>query len=143
MGNTTLGFLGDGEYTEYVTLHGDGNATITDNDCSKDSSLAIMPLYLSDADGTDVFDYGGVTKTITLTGVYLNESKANIVGWIADVENLQQGHQDNDSGYPLYFNDDIRGGLWVKVLSFSSTYTEAEPTKLRWNLKLVQSSTNA
>ena len=126
-----------------IVIDNGGNAVVTENDCKKESNLAIMPLYLSDADATDVFDYGGVVKTITLTGVYLNESKATIVGWIADVENLQQGHQDNDSGYPLYFNDDIRGGIWVKVLSFSSTYTEGDPFRVSWTLKLAESSENA
>ena len=145
MVDTKLGFVnaaGD-DYTEYVTLHDGDNAIIKENSCKKDSSLAIMPLYLSDSDKTDVFDYGGVTKLISLSGVYINESKASIVSWINDVENMQQGHQDVDAGYPLMLVDDVRGTIWVKVMGFSSTAIEGQPTKINWTLKLVQSSTNA
>ncbi len=126
-----------------ITLHDGANAIIKDNDCSKKSNLAIMPLYLSDSDNTDVFDYGGVIKTITFSGVYLDTSTANLKTWIDSLEALQQGHQDTDSGYPLTLVDDLRGTIKVKVLSFNSTFVEAETTKINWTLKLVQSSTNA
>ena len=126
-----------------ITLHDGANAVIKENHCKKESSLSIMPLYLLDSDKTDVFDYGGVVKTITLTGVYLAESTANLKTWIDSVEAMQNGHQDTDSGYPIMFNDDLRGSIYVKVLECDSTWSEAEPTKINWTLKLVQSSTNA
>lgn len=126
-----------------IILHDGSNAIIKENDCKKESALAIMPLYLSDADNTDVFDYGGVIKTITLTGVYIAETVANLKTWIDSVEALQNGHQDTGAGYPLTFVDDLRGTIKVKVLDFNSTFMEAEPTKVNWTLKLVQSSTNA
>ncbi len=140
MANTTLSG-GEGPIT--VTLHDGSSAVIKDNDCPKESNLAIMPLYLSDSDATDVFDYGGVVKTITLSGSYVASSTALLKTWIDSVESLQNGHQDTDSGYPLIFVDDLRGTIKVKVLSFNSPWTEAEPTKINWTLKLVQSSTNA
>jgi len=102
-----------------------------------------MPLYLSDSDETDVFDYGGVIKVISFTGFYIAESTAALKTWIDSVEALVQGHQDTDEGYPLDLVDDLRGTIKVKVQSFNSTSREAEPTKVGWTLKLVQSSTNA
>ena len=124
-------------------MHDGSNSIIKENDYRKESDLAIMPLYLSDADNTDVFDYGGVIKTITLTGVYIAETVANLKTWIDSVEALQNGHQDTGAGYPLTFVDDLRGTIKVKVLDFNSTFMEAEPTKVNWTLKLVQSSTNS
>ena len=140
MANTTLY---GGEDSVTITLHDGANAIIKENDCTKDSSLAIMPLYLKDSDETDVFDYGGVTKTITLSGVYLATSTANLKTWIDSLEALQNGHQDTSAGYPLTFVDDLRGTIKVKILSFNSPFMEAEPTKINWTLKLVHSSTNA
>jgi len=134
MGNTTIGG---------ITIHDGSNVVIKDNDCRKESNLAVMPLYLSDSDATDVFDYGGVVKTITLSGSYIAENTATLKTWIESIEALQNGHQDNDSGYPLTFVDDLRGTLKVKILDFSSTAAEAEPTRITWSLKIVQSSTNA
>lgn len=126
-----------------VTFHNGSNAIIKSNSTKKDSSLAIMPLYLSDSDKTDVFDYGGVTKTITLSGVYVAETVVALKTWIESAEELQQGHQDTDDGYPLNMTDDLRGPIYVKVMSFSSDWNEGEPTKITWTIKLVESSTNA
>lgn len=126
-----------------IVLHDGTNAVMKDNDCRKESNLAVMPLYLSDSDATDVFDYGGVVKIITMSGSYIAESTALLKTWIESIEALQQGHQDTDSGYPLTLVDDLRGTIKVKILDFSSTAVEAEPTRITWSLKLVQSSTNA
>lgn len=126
-----------------IVIDNGGNVVITENGCKKESNLAIMPLYLSDSDATDVFDYGGVTKTINLSGVYIAETIAELKEWIESLEALQNGHQDTDSEYPVEFVDDLRGTIKVKVLDFSSTKVEAETTRITWSIKLVQSSTNA
>ena len=126
-----------------VTFHNGSNAIIKENSCKKDSSLAIMPLYLSDSDKTDVFDYGGVTKLISLSGVYIADTTAALKTWIESAEGLQQGHQDTDDGYPLTMADDLRGPIYIKVMGFSSTAVEGQPTKVNWTLKVVESSTNA
>jgi len=134
MGNTIIGS---------IVFHNGSNAIIKENSCKKDSNLAIMPLYLSDSDETDIFDYGGVAKTISLNGVYIANTTVALKEWIESAEGLQNGHQDTDSGYPLDFVDDLRGPIYVKVMSFNSTAVEGQPTKVNWTIKLVQSSTNA
>ena len=139
MANTTLiryGYL-------TVTLHDGENSIITESTSIKDSSLAIMPLYLSDSDETDVFDYGGAIKHINLNGIYIATSTDDLKTWIEEVESLQNGHQDKDSGYPLLFTDDLRGSVKVKCLNFSSTAVGGQPAKITWSLKLVESSENA
>ena len=134
MSNTTLG---------NVTLHDGTNAIISENNCNKEAVLTPLPLYLSDSDATDVFDFGGVTKVINLTGVYMGANLAAVKTWTDSVEALVQGHQDTDAGYPLTFADDLRGTIKVKILGFDTTFTEGETTRIAWTLKLVQSSENA
>ena len=126
-----------------VILHNGTTNAITDNTCRKESILAVLPLYLSDSDLTDVFDFGGVVKVITLTGSYIADSVAELKTWVDSVEDLQQGHQDIDAGAPYNFVDDLRGEILVKVLDFSSTFLEGDPSRVTWTLKIVQSSTNA
>lgn len=134
MANTTLGS---------VTLHDGSNAIINENNCRKESIMTVLPLYLSDSDATDVFDFGGTIKIINLTGRYIGANTAALKTWLESVETLIQGHQDVDAGYPLTFTDDLRGTIKVKVMDFDTTHTEGDPTQVIWTLKLVQSSTNA
>jgi len=134
MANTTLGA---------VTLHDGANAIIAENNCRKEAVLTVLPLYLSDSDATDVFDFGGTIKIINLTGNYLGANVAALKTFVDSIEALAQGHQDSDAGYPLTFADDLRGTIKVKVLDFDSTFSEGQPTKIAWTIKLVQSSTNA
>ena len=123
-------------------MHDGNSAIIILNDCSKESFLTPMPMYLYDSDMTDIFDFGGVTKVINLTGSYVAGSIAALKTWIDSVEVLVQGHQDTDAGYPLTFVDDLRGSIKVKIYSFSSTIMEAE-LRTTWTLKLIQSSENS
>jgi len=134
MSNTTL---------NSIVLHNGSNAVIVENDCRKEGVLTILPLYLNDSDLTDVFDFGGTIKTINLTGSYIATSTANLKTWIESVEALINGHQDPESGAPWTLVDDLRGTIKVKVLDFNTTWTEADPTRVGWTIKLVQSSENA
>ncbi len=139
MANTTLSG-GEGPIT--VILHDGSNSIIVENNVRKESILAVMPLYLKDSDETDVFDFGGTIKFITLTGVYMNTSIANLKTWVDSVESLIQGHQDNAAGYPLIFKDDLRGTLKVKIMDFDSTFSEGTKNIIDWVLKIVHSSAN-
>ncbi len=138
MANTTLSGGGLGT----ITLHGSGSVII-ENHAAKEALLTVLPLYLSDSDLTDVFDFGGTTKTINLTGIYLGANIAALKTFVDSVEAYIQGHQDTDAGYPLTFVDDMRGTIKVKIFSFNSTKLEGESTKVGWTMKLVQSSENA
>jgi len=126
-----------------IILHNSSNYIITENDCTKEGVLTVLPLYLSDSDLTDVFDFGGTIKTINFTGSFVASSVANLKTWIDSVEALINGHQDIDAGAPYVLVDDLRGTIKVKVLNFNTTFVEGEATRISWTLKLVQSSTNA
>lgn len=133
MGNTTLG---------NIILQGDGKAFIIENNARKEATLTPQPLYLMDSDQTDVFDFGGVTKTITLSGKFVGDSISDCKSFIDSVEALIQGHQDVDAGYPITFTDDLRGTIKVKIMDFDSTWIEGEPHEISWTLKLIESSEN-
>ena len=133
MANTTLGGL---------TLHNGSTAVIVENTCRKESTLTIVGLYTNDSDLTDVFDFGGTVKIITLTGSFKGENVAQMKSFIDSAESLIQGAQDISHGYPLTFVDDIRGTIKVKCLDFDSTVIEGESARCTWAFKLVQSSTN-
>lgn len=126
-----------------IILHDGANSIITENDCRKEGVLTVLPLYMNDADLTDVFDFGGTIKTINLTGIYMDTSVANLKTWLESVEALIQGHQDVAAGAPYTLIDDIRGTIKVKILDFNTTRTEGDPSRISWAIKLVQSSENA
>lgn len=134
MANTTVGG---------ITLEGDGNCFIEENNARKEGMLTPMPLYMLDSDETDVFDFGGVIKTINFTGVYVGTSIANVKTFIDSVEALIQGQQDTANGYPLTLTDDTRGTIKVKVSDCDTTKQAGEPLICRWTLKFFQASENA
>ena len=133
MADTTLGG---------VTLQDLDQANIEENTARKEAILTPMPLYSQDSSQTDVFDFGGVIKTITLIGSYAGTSVANCKTFIDSVEALIQGQQDRAAGYPITFTDDLRGTLKVKVMDFESTLASGN-FKCTWTLKIVESSENA
>ena len=131
IGNTTIG---------NVTIKDGSNSFITENTARKEAFLTPMPLFGNDSSGTDVFDFGGTLKTITLIGSYDDGTVAGARTYINNVEGLIQGNQA--SAYT--FLDDLRSpisALKVKVESFESTLVEGQ-FKLTWTLRLVESSLN-
>lgn len=127
--DTTLGL---------ITLEGDGHSFIAENTCRKEGVLTPMPMYLMDSTDTEVFDYGGVLKTLNITGIYIGADKAAVKDFIDTCEALIQGCQDVEHGYPVTFQDEFRGTIKVKLLDFESTKTQGEPLIARWTFKLVQ-----
>ena len=103
--------------------------------------LTPLPLFGEDSDNTDVFDFGGAIKTINLTGVYVDTTVANVKTSIDDMENLVNGNQSSENGYPLSFVDDYRGTLNVKIMQVQTTKVRGEPLIMRWVVKLVESNT--
>ena len=134
MANTTIGSM---------VLEGDGNSFIAENSCRKEAILSPLPLYTKDSDDTDVFDFGGTIKTLTLSGVFIGATKAACKTFIDTGEAFIQGQQDPQNGYPKTLTDDFRGTPKVKVESFESSKEKGEPLFVRWTFKFIQSSINA
>lgn len=134
MANTTL---------SDITFNGDGLTFIGNNNARKEAILTPMPMYLKDSDGTEVFDFGGTIKTLTLDGAHVNTSIAKCKTWIDSVEALINGSQDITNGYPIALIDDYRGNIKVKVMDFESNNVMGEPLIIRWTLKLIQAADTA
>jgi hypothetical protein len=139
MANTTITVNG-----VTITLHGDGYSVMQENDVNKEAILTPMPLYGQDSSGTDIFDFGGVIKTITFSGEYVHDTGVTALKtWVDSVEALIQGHQDAEAGYPATLVDDLRGTVKVKIMNFTNTWLQASPTSLTWTLKVMEASQNA
>jgi hypothetical protein len=137
--NTTLGG---------VTLNGDSKSFIAEKSVRKEALVTPMPLYGLDSEDTDIFDFGGVIKSINISGVYVDTTIANIQSFIQSCENLIQGQQDKEAGYPLTFVDDYHknssgGNMKVKIMDFESTASAGSPLIIRWTFKLFEASENA
>jgi hypothetical protein len=128
MANTTL---------NSIVLHNGSDKVITENHCGKESNLVPQPLYGYDSDQTDVFDFGGAIKTITLSGFYIAEDVEDQFSFIDSIEALAPGKQDS----PIELVDDLRGTINVKVNSVNTDKTSGEPSRITWEIKLINSST--
>jgi hypothetical protein len=124
-----------------LTLSGDNKATVTGSSIRKESNLTPMPLYMQDSDETDVYDFGGATKTIMLKGRYYSATAAEVLAFVAALQGLLQGQQDTMNGYPLtYTNADTEPAIKVKVQDLDITDDSEDPLSKTWTLRLVQSS---
>lgn len=139
MANTTI----TGPQISDIILQGDDKAFISDNRVRKEAALTVLTLYGFDSDETDILDFGGAVKVITLTGIYVDTSEANVKTFLDSVEALIQGKQDILNGYPLLFTDDRRGALKVKFMDFDSSIVAGFPLGATWSLKMFESSSRA
>lgn len=124
-----------------VTLQDLSTSFIDDSSTRKEAfGIQPMPLYTQDSNETDVFDYGGVIKTINFIGRFVGGSLAANKSLIEAVENLIQGQQDNSKGYPLTLTDDLKGTLKVKIIDFTSNIVSGDVQTATWTLRLIESS---
>lgn len=137
MANTTLV---NSKTSTTVILQDNTTSFIDTITPSKETTLVPVPMYTKDSDETDVFDFGGVTKTITITGRYIHGTLATIVTWKESLENLVNGQQDTINGYPITFTDDFEGSRKVKIMSIEFTMDSGNPTQLFYTIKLIESS---
>jgi len=117
-----------------ITLEGNGTTFVGDNSARKEAILTPMPLYQSDSDETEVFDYGGTIRTITIIGVFVGATKAACATFITDAEALITGAQEDTVEY----TDEYRGTINIKVAETGTTKEAAEPLVVRWSFKLVE-----
>ena len=131
MGNTTLGV---------ITLHDGATAVMNDNNTKKSAELIAQPLYTQDSDETEVMDYGGTIKKITLSGTKIADNIAALKVWIDALEGLINGQQDHGNSYPITLADDLRGTILVKVEEVDTSMKEGEVVNATWTVKLIQAA---
>jgi len=105
----------------------------------KEANLSPTPMYDRDSDETDVFDFGGCTRVITVMGKY-SDTNANMTTFIESIEAMIQGHQDNAAGFPVDFVSDMRGTIKVKVAEFEWTKIEGIESFIAYTIKLFEAN---
>jgi len=117
--------------------------TFNNSDISikKSANLMELPMPLSDSSDTDVFDFMGCTKKITLNGVFdaANNGSSAIIGFTGSVDSLIQGQQT----YSTLKSINIAGSLIVKADNFNYDYLRGNPNSIRYNLTLIQTTTTS
>jgi len=102
----------------------------------KDANLVILPLPMSDASKTDVFDYMGVTKTIDVEGIYVGNNIGSIAGWIGSMSSLVDGQQTGPSTYV----STIIGSNVIKIWYFNYDWIQGDPNKVSYSLRMIEST---
>lgn len=103
------------------------------------SQMMESPLFMADSDQTDVFDFGGAVRIITIE-VIKDDTAANLTTFTQALMTLIQGDQSPDKGYPIDYVSDLLGTVKVKIQNISFTWIAGEATKLGYTIKMIESS---
>lgn len=114
---------------------------IQEEQVRKEANMNINPLWFSDSNNTDVLDWGGATRTITITGI-ISDTPANIVTAIGQLDALVNGWQTSANGYPKNYVSDKYGTKKVKFLDVVTTSIAGFPRRLAYTIRMVESSLN-
>lgn len=110
---------------------------VTHETISKNANLMIIPMPLSDSNSTDVFDYMGTTREITIEGNFNSSNTGSVLGFIGSIQAFVFGQQ----AYAWYNSDVIAGSIPVKVSYVNIEKAGGEPiTFVKWNAKFTEST---
>lgn len=117
------------------TLDGNNLGSIQSETVKKTAQITPLPLPLSDSNQTDVFDFGGVIRTISLTTVKSGNTAA-LQSLITALNNILDGDQVSTVPYV----SDLFGTINVKLMDVSFTYVAGKPLTMTMSIRLVESS---
>ena len=107
--------------------------------CVKGAFLTDMPLFGSDSDETDVFDFGGTVRKIILTA-FKTGTPTELATFTIALNTLINGDQSPDQKYPIDYVSDLLGTIKVKIDNISLTWAAGQPTILRYTIQMIESS---
>lgn len=107
--------------------------TIRSESTSMDSQLFQMPIPASPSSDTFVLDLFGVVKNITIEGIFVGSSAA-ISTFIGQLEGLTPGTQT----YYKWASDAKGSSINVNVLTTSWNMEEGSPTKVNYNISMIE-----
>jgi hypothetical protein len=120
------------------TLNGDSLYQVNYESISKIASLLVLPMPISDSDDTQVYDFGGATRTITITGVIVGT--ANHTQFKSDfIDDILDG----DQSAPVDYVSDTMGGVTykVKIDNIDTSYRSGVPESLEYTIKMIEADT--
>lgn len=106
---------------------------------SKESYLTPIPLYLSDSGSTDVFDFGGCVRTITLTGIRA-DTVSNLQTFTGELMGLVTGAQEPPDFPKDYHSDSLNATIRVKFLGVTYSYLAGDPLRIHYIIRMIESS---
>lgn len=113
--------------------------SIQEENVSKEANLTALPLYLSDSDDTDVFDFGGVVRLVTLTGIR-SDTTANLQTFVGEIMGLITGAQEPPDYPKDYHSDTLNATIKVKFLNVNYNYVAGDPRKIYYIIRMIESS---
>ena len=118
-----------------TTLDGNDLGEVQNEKVRKEAQLETFPIALTDSDETDVFDYGGVIKTITVDTLK--------TGTLSDLQSLKDAIEailNGDQSITVPYVSEVHGTLYVKIRDVDYTFISGVPEQLRMTTHLVESS---
>lgn len=123
------------------TLNNVALADVTSEDHRVYSDLDYQSFPLSDSSQAMIFDYNGVKRVVTLSGV-VTDTQANLMdNFITPIEALEDGNQLNTVVYHSDFyasGSGQSGNFNVKVDSFKWTKKAGTPTMVDYTITLFE-----
>lgn len=130
------------------TLNGVNLGSVTSENYKVTSDLNILTFPLSKSKDTEAFDYAGVKRIITITGILSDTTVKNLMEtYIVPFDQLQSGdqatvvfHSDLYGAATTWENSDYNSGnINVKVQSFTYDYRGGSPLMVEYTLELIES----
>lgn len=101
---------------------------------AKNSNILPLPMPTGDSDETEVFDMLGVTRDVTLTGIFVGIT-ADIKAKIDAFEAICAGDQENS----INFISDETGTIQVKIASVQTVWDVAGVSnKCTYTIRLIE-----
>lgn len=125
------------------TLNGNDLGNMQTEDIRKTPQVTPLPIPLSDSDETDVFDFGGVIRTITIT-TWKDGAISTLQGLINSLESIVDGDQSTTVTYHSDLLDGTTkypdGNVDVKITNLNYIYDRETPRRLILTLTLTEAS---
>ena len=108
---------------------------VTSEESAKDSGLFFMPMPVSDSNGALMIDIFGAQRTFNIQGTLVSDA-TTIANFCNQLDGLANGSQN----VKVYHSDKSNNNYNVLVNSVKWTSEAGAPTKVEWQLELMEGS---
>ena len=125
------------------TLNGEDLGDVNEENMNKWSDLDQVSYPLSDSSEASVFDYQGVKRVITITGIKYFDTAADLWNWVQTIDALQNGDQStviyHSDGWDKATSGSYTDGNFnVKVNRFIVRYVNNQTLSIVYTLTLYE-----
>lgn len=105
----------------------------------KQASLSAFEFFGEDSDQTEVDDFGGAVRTLTLRTAKAG-SLSDLKTFIDSVEGLINGEQTPENNYPYQLVSDLTGTTKVKFLDVNWELNNSRPRIIDVTIRMYQAA---